>query len=185
MSYRLLGIIKGPVGVRGNLVISGISGDIGKIQPDTIAKIGFSLAFSTEYKILSVKQFTKSIEVSLSGINSPEAVARLKENAVFIDEKNFVMEDDELFVSDLIGDKSIQGFSVIERQTGKVIGIVTDVWLLPANDVWVVKTENGNLPLPVIDDVVKKVDKKNRTIAIDMLPGLEDLIEKEEEPDGK
>jgi ribosomal 30S subunit maturation factor RimM len=127
----------------------------------------------------------KKLEIKLAGFDSPESVMRLKENAVFIDEKYFGLNDEDIFIGDLLGDKSIEGFSVIERVSGKVIGTVIDVWLLPANDVWVVKTANGNLPLPVIDEVVKKVDKKRRTIAIDLLPGLEELIEKEKEQDEK
>jgi ribosomal 30S subunit maturation factor RimM len=32
--------------------------------------------------------------------------------------------------------------------------------------------ENGELPLPVIDDVVKKVDIENRNIYVNMIDGL-------------
>jgi len=56
---------------------------------------------------------------------------------------------------------------------GKEVGTVTDILTPGANDVWVVKAENGKeFLIPYIDDVVKKVDLKENVILIDPIEGL-------------
>jgi len=58
---------------------------------------------------------------------------------------------------------------------------IKDVLNLPANDVWLVETEKGELPLPYIKDVVKRVDIENKRIEINLIDGLTDLIKNEKE----
>ncbi len=176
---RLLGIVKGPVGLKGNMLINEVTGTVASMGKGEKVKIGYSEAFSTEYTVNSAKVFSKSIELKLDGIDSPEAAALLKDKAVYADESLFAEEEGTVLIGELLGDKSIGGYTVIERKTGKPLGKIVDVWLLPANDVWVVETENGSLPIPVIDDVVKKVNKRKRTIEIEMIDGLDELIENE------
>jgi ribosomal 30S subunit maturation factor RimM len=47
---------------------------------------------------------------------------------------------------------------------------------MPANDVWVMKTEQGEIPLPVIDDVIISTDISKKTITVYMMDGLLDLV---------
>ena len=46
---------------------------------------------------------------------------------------------------------------------------------LPANDVWVMRTDKAEIPLPVIDDVIKSVDIEKKEIRIELMDGLMDL----------
>jgi 16S rRNA processing protein RimM len=48
---------------------------------------------------------------------------------------------------------------------------------LPANDVWLMKYNNMEIPIPVIDDVIKKVDIKNKEIYVELIDGLMELGE--------
>ena len=63
------------------------------------------------------------------------------------------------------------GCDVFEKNNIKV-GIVQDVLNLPANDVLVVKKENKELLIPLIDDVVKFIDINKKIIKVIILPGL-------------
>lgn len=55
------------------------------------------------------------------------------------------------------------------EELGKVIEILTP----GANDVWVVKGKNGKeLLIPYIEDIVKKVDIKEKVILIEPMEGL-------------
>jgi 16S rRNA processing protein RimM len=58
---------------------------------------------------------------------------------------------------------------------GRTFGQVKEILPLPANDVWVVRSEKSKkeLLLPYIEDVVKKVDLENREITIEWMEGLE------------
>lgn len=176
---RQVGFVKGPVGLKGNIVVNDLTGNVSGIKAGTKLKIGFSESFASEYTVASIKAFSKSIELKLTGIDSPESALHLKQKAVFADESLFADEEGSVLIGDLLGVQGVGGFTVVEKSTGKTIGKIIDVWLLPANDVWVVETPRGKLPLPVIDDVIRKVNKRKRIIEIEMIDGLEELIEKE------
>jgi 16S rRNA processing protein RimM len=66
--------------------------------------------------------------------------------------------------------------NVFDIDKNEIIGKIVDIWEMPANNVWIVKTEQGNVPLPVIDDVIKEKDFINKIIKIKMLDGLEELM---------
>jgi ribosomal 30S subunit maturation factor RimM len=91
--------------------------------------------------------------------------------AVFVDDK-FIENTKPNFylVGDLIDCK------VIDIDTGNFIGTITDVSILPGNDVWFVSTESGEMPVPVINDVIKKVEISEKCVYIKLLDGLIDLI---------
>jgi len=57
---------------------------------------------------------------------------------------------------------------------GNKIGVITDVWLLPANDVYVVESKGKEILIPAISDVVKKVDLENKMVIIELMEGLID-----------
>ena len=69
------------------------------------------------------------------------------------------------FVDDIIG---IDVFT----EDGEHLGAVSEVLNMPANDVYVVRGGGSEILLPVIDDVVKDVDLKNRKMVVHLLEGL-------------
>lgn len=62
----------------------------------------------------------------------------------------------------------------VKTQEGRELGTIKEILSPGANDVWVVK-RNGqsDLLLPVIDDVVKKVDLANGEVIVELMEGLE------------
>jgi 16S rRNA processing protein RimM len=63
------------------------------------------------------------------------------------------------------------GFQV-HTATGEYHGDVERVMDLPANDVLVVKNRNREILLPVIKDVIRKVDREKKQIIIEAIDGL-------------
>lgn len=58
---------------------------------------------------------------------------------------------------------------------GEKIGKISEILAPGANDVWVVKRKGKKeLLLPVIDDVIKKVDLEQGVVVVDLLEGLDD-----------
>lgn len=58
---------------------------------------------------------------------------------------------------------------------GEKIGRISEILAPGANDVWVVKRKGKKeLLLPVIDDVIKKVDLEQGLVVVDLLEGLDD-----------
>lgn len=63
------------------------------------------------------------------------------------------------------------GLKVTDDERG-LLGVVEDVIVTGANDVWVVDGPLGEVLLPVIDECVVSVDWDERTARVRLLPGL-------------
>ncbi|MNR53947.1 Ribosome maturation factor RimM [compost metagenome] len=76
------------------------------------------------------------------------------------------LEEGEYYYHEIIGCK-------IVTEEEQELGLVSEVLTPGANDVWVVSLPKGKqLLLPVIDDVILKVDIPNKTIRIHLMEGL-------------
>ncbi|MBI5325345.1 MAG: 16S rRNA processing protein RimM [Ignavibacteriae bacterium] len=173
---RILGNIAGTKGLGGFLILSDTSPDFKGIKTGSILKIGYSVSFTTDFLFEELKREGNKILLKLKNIDSREIALELKDKAVFTDEKNIMTDGSEsYYIENLIG------CEIIDIENNNKIGIITDVLTLPANDVWLVDTGKGELPVPFIEDVVKKVDIKNKKILIKLIDGLMDLISNEKE----
>jgi 16S rRNA processing protein RimM len=76
-------------------------------------------------------------------------------------------KDDEI---NLISEKII-GFD-LETESGRKAGVLKDVMWLPANDVYVVLKNGKELLIPIISEVIKKLDVDNKKIIIADVDGL-------------
>lgn len=75
---------------------------------------------------------------------------------------------DEYYIADLIGLKVL-------REEGSYLGELVDVLQTGANDVYVVKMEDGReILLPVIRNCIKKVDLEQGEIVVHLMKGLLD-----------
>jgi 16S rRNA processing protein RimM len=76
------------------------------------------------------------------------------------------LEEGEFYFHEIIG-------CLVFTNNGEEVGKITEVLTPGANDVWVVEGKDGKeILIPYIDDVVKKVDSKEKIILIDPLEGL-------------
>ena len=63
------------------------------------------------------------------------------------------------------------GLEVVTDE-GETLGRLEEVLELPANDVYVVRSEKGEVLLPAIDDVIVAVDLPEQRMTVHLLPGL-------------
>jgi len=78
------------------------------------------------------------------------------------------LEDDQYYYHEIIG-------CTVVTEDGETLGTVTDILTPGANDVWVVTRPLGKpVLLPVIDDVVLKVDIPAKKILVYIMEGLID-----------
>ena len=66
----------------------------------------------------------------------------------------------------------IVGLEVVTKD-GRRLGPVSDILETGANDVYVVKREDGELLLPAIKDVIKKISPETGEMVVELLPGME------------
>ena len=66
----------------------------------------------------------------------------------------------------------------VRTTRGELIGTVTDILTGKSNDNYIVQSQNGEILIPAIEDVIKSIDLHNGCIIIEAIEGLLDLNEK-------
>lgn len=128
--------------------------------------------------MFTVDSFTQSPAktiIQFREVTNPEGAQALIDQAVYVSATDVMIDSTERYaVGDIIGCRVVSAESS-EHLPGMEIGAVSDVLLLPANDVWVVTRGNGEeVLLPVVESVIKQVDLHNRVIRVHLIPGLVD-----------
>ncbi len=134
--------------------------------------VGYSAQFARPYVVRSCQPVPKGLLIELQEVTTRAHAERLREHGVFVEEQHIAVEDASGWALE-----DILGCTVVDEGTGAVLGTVADIWLLPANDVWVVEMQTAYLPLPVIEEVVRRVDLERRRIWVRLLPGLLEIAE--------
>ena len=68
----------------------------------------------------------------------------------------------------------IIGFRVIDVQHGE-IGIVEDLIEMPMQTLLQIRNKEREILIPVVDEIIKKVDRKSKTLTVDAPEGLIEL----------
>lgn len=120
-----------------------------------------------ELEITSVKFFKNLVILKFKGIDDINDVEKYKKAPLFVSREDAVpLEENEYFIADLIGLK-------VMSDEGEELGTLDDVLQTGANDVYVVKSDNGEeILVPAIKDCVKNVDIEGGVITLHLLPGL-------------
>jgi len=152
------------------LLLSDTTGLTARLVAGSTVGVGFSREFTTPMAIAEYRQRGERIVIRFQGVDTPEAASALIDKAVYVRSADVGVTPANRFD---IG--SIEGCQAIDRQ-GALLGTVTEVWLLPANDVWVITMPSGStIPLPVLDHTVLEVDVQARRITVDVPDGLIDI----------
>jgi 16S rRNA processing protein RimM len=116
-------------------------------------------------RVESVRPGPKGPLVKLSGIDDITSAEKLVGTTMVTrtEDDPFVRPEEE---------PDPVGLTVVDEDRGE-LGVVEDVIVTGANDVWVVRGDRfGEVLLPVIGDVVLDVDEGTRTVRVRLLPGL-------------
>lgn len=120
-------------------------------------------------EIESVKFFKQYVIVKFKGYDSINDVERYKNAKLYVTRDKAVhLKKDEYFVADLIGMQVV-------TEEGETFGTLKDVMATGANDVYVVKRDDGNeaeVLLPAIRECIKKIDMETGVITVHIMDGL-------------
>ena len=169
MKERLqVGVISSTHGVRGEVKVFPTTDDINRFKK---LKEVILVTEKTEkvLKITSVKFFKQFAILKFEGIDALNDVEVYKGAQLYVDRKHAVkLEKDEYFIADLID------LTVVDEEENE-IGILVDVMKTGANDVYIVKNEEGKEFLfPAIKECILNVDFKKKKITVHVMDGLLD-----------
>ena len=122
-----------------------------------------------EVVVQSYRNHKNFLLVKFEGIDSVEEAEKLKNLQIKIDSDEVgELEENEFYFHQIIG---CEVFDENNKNLGEIIDILTP----GANDVWVIKGENGKeILIPYIEDVVKKIDITSKKVNIEVMEGLID-----------
>lgn len=122
-----------------------------------------------EVVVQSYRNHKNFLLIKFEGIDSVEEAEKLKNLQIKIDSDEVgELEENEFYFHQIIG---CEVFDENDKNLGEIIDILTP----GANDVWVIKGENGKeILIPYIEDVVKKIDITNKKVNIEVMEGLID-----------
>lgn len=122
-----------------------------------------------EVVVQSYRNHKNFLLVKFEGIDSVEDAEKLKNLQIKIDSDEVgELEENEFYFHQIIG---CEVFDENDKNLGEIIDILTP----GANDVWVIKGENGKeILIPYIEDVVKKIDITSKKVNIEVMEGLID-----------
>ncbi|GLX71177.1 ribosome maturation factor RimM [Paenibacillus glycanilyticus] len=118
-------------------------------------------------EVVSAKEHKGMYIVKLKGYNDINEVEKYKGWVLKIAEDELEdLEDGEYYYHEIIGCKVV-------TEDGEELGNISDILRPGANDVWVVDMpKKKQLLLPIIDEVLLKVDVANKTVTVRLLEGL-------------
>ena len=105
-----------------------------------------------EYKVTKASVFKQFVILTLVGVDTMDLALAMKGQTVYAKRKDFHLAKGEYFLADLIG------LPVIDAETGKVYGTISETINRGASDIYVVQTENGERMIPAVAEFVDRVD---------------------------
>ena len=155
----------------------GIRGEV-KVFPTTDEKERFKdlikviLDMGKEQKVLeiqSVRFFKNLVILKFKGIDNINDIEMYKGKDLLVTREDAVpLEEGEYFIADLLD------LDVYSDEDEK-IGVLYDVMQTSANDVYVVKTEEGKeILLPAIDECILDIDLEENRMTVHIMEGLLD-----------
>ena len=127
--------------------------------------LGFSQDLAHEIRLEKFSGGGKRPKYQFQGIDSREAAEALIGQILFVN----IPDDD--FAS-LSSDELI-GYEVV-TESGHSVGILTDILMMPADDVYVIDNDGKEVLIPVIPEIIKGIDDEAAAIIIAPMDGLLD-----------
>ncbi len=111
--------------------------------------------------------FKQYVLFELGGIDDMDAAIALKGTVIYAAREDFCLGEDEYFIADIIG------CDVVDADSGRVYGTLSEIINRGASDIYVVATDNGEVMIPAVDEFVVKV-QVGRAVHIRPIGGMFD-----------
>jgi len=154
--------VRGAHGVRGELKIEPLTDAPGRFTPGATVH-----AAGAPRTMRSARLHGGILLLQLEGIDTRERAEELRGALLEVPEVELPqLERGSYYRHEIVG------LQVFDRQ-GQPLGRVVQVLETGANDVYVTRSDEGELLIPAIDSVVKDVDVAAGRMTVELLPGLE------------
>lgn len=163
--YAVGRVIK-PFGIRGDLVVQAMSGVPNRFQNLRSVLVGDSAESAIPSLVERSEIGPHGMRVKLSCANTRSEAEEMVGSMIFVEEKDRMPVDGgTYFVDDLIG-------MAVVNEAGEMVGPVTEVLKLPAQDVYVIATQRGEVMVPAVRDFIRDIDLGKRRMVVHFIKGM-------------
>ncbi len=161
-----IGKIVGVFGINGEVKIAPMTHSLKRFTQGMTVWIGSDDTAENCRSIQKIRVKGSYILVLIEGIGTRTEAKRSVGHFLFVDRDHRIeLPPRTWFISDIIGMK-------VTDEQGMMIGIITDVLMLPAHHVYVVHRGKREVLIPAIPSVVQNVDLEQRMMVIHVPDGL-------------
>jgi 16S rRNA processing protein RimM len=165
-----LGVVSSFNVQKSEITISDSPIELKNIKHEIPVYIGYTKNFMQNFQAKEIIFYKKYAKLLFAETLSAEKIKSLVRMAVFIQENDLKKSNPKMILPE-----EVMNFEVYDIAKGELIGIIQDVQINPANQVWIVENDEYELPIPFSENVVKKIDLKKKQIFIDLIDGIMDL----------
>lgn len=165
--YLECGIVRSPHGVRGILNV-----ECWCDSPRVLAKqkrvyiLGRDGSYK-EIKVISASPAPDKVLMGLEDIDSREAAQGYKNTVLYLHRDDIPVPKGAMLIADMIG------LPVVDFDTGRVYGEISDVRDGVRYKLYTVKTDSGEVILPGVDEFIKEITEE-RGLLVRPIPGFFD-----------
>jgi 16S rRNA processing protein RimM len=159
-----VGRIRRPHGIAGELLMEIHTDFPERLVPGRVVFVGPE---RTALEIKAIRLHVKSFLVSFAGVTNREQAAALRNQWVSVRTDGLEpLPDGDYYHHQIIGLRVL-------AEDGRELGSVVEILETGANDVYIVRSEDGKeILLPATDDVTKEIDLQAGEMQVELLPGL-------------
>jgi 16S rRNA processing protein RimM len=153
-----VGRIRRPHGVKGELIFEPYPEYAVTLKKGKVILVGKR---KEAYSIRSVRSMDRNFLISFDGLEDLNDVELMRNEVVYLRQSELMAREDGSNYP-----HEVLGMNVIDEK-GNAIGLLREVLLTGANDVYVVVTpEDEEILLPAIESVILKVDAEKRIMTV-------------------
>ncbi len=133
----------------------------------------FLCGFDTFYidgapvKVRTARVHKTTVLARLEGVDDVNDAMRLKNKVIHIDRSGVVLPEGRHFIADLIG------LTVLDDDTGAVLGTIAEVLTPPAHEVYVVQGEGKRYMIPAVDAFLRGTNVDEGWVRVHLIEGME------------
>lgn len=120
--------------------------------------------------VLASKPYKGFVYLTIEGVTSSEEADRMRGKILYADRNDIPVEEGSFFIEDLLG------LDVIDADSGKVYGKITDVFNRGASDIYTVNDGTKDYYIPAVDEFIIETDLE-KGVFIRPIPGMFDEAE--------
>jgi 16S rRNA processing protein RimM len=167
--YLAVGLLRRPHGVHGEILMEVYTDFPDRLEDGTTVFLGGKHKPAT---IRHIRHHNDGLLFSFDGVETPESAGLLRKQMVYVKTTTRpALPDGQYYHHQIIG-------MIVVDDTGNELGKLTEIIETGANDVYVVKSDEGKeILLPSIKQVVLDVNIEANKMIVHLIPGLLDLEE--------